>query len=273
MVDEARARKIAATVLAQNRTFPNAIVLATDTEAIDFSNGEIAIPKQARFLVIDGQHRLWAQEFSGYAAPYACLIHIGLDERKMAELFLEINDNQKRVPSSLRWDLVRLVRPEDEPEAMRAADLVYELATEEGSPLFQRVDLTGERKQITLKQGSVAPAIKSIVRVAPLRTEPYESQHRLLRAYFSAIRERDVDGWEDGKGPLYQARVVRALIRVLPEAMRKLKKPPKEVEARDFYLLLKKLDLESLSDERIRAQHGNAGIAAITETIRKQIFN
>jgi DNA sulfur modification protein DndB len=273
MVNEARARKIAATVLAQNRTFPNAIVLATDTEAIDFSNGKIAIPKQARFLVIDGQHRLWAQEFSGYEAPYACLIHIGLDERKMAELFLEINDNQKRVPSSLRWDLVRLVRPEDEPEAMRAADLVYELATEEGSPLFQRVDLTGERKQITLKQGSVAPAIKSIVRAAPFRTEPYESQHRLLRAYFSAIRERDVDGWEDGKGPLYQARVVRALIQVLPEAMRKLNKPPKEVEAGDFYRLLKKLDLESLSDERIRAQHGNAGIAAITKTIREQIFN
>jgi DGQHR domain-containing protein len=274
MVDQRRARQIAATVLSQERTFPNAIVLATDSKRVSIEGDGLRFPSNIRFLVIDGQHRLWAQEYSEFDATYACLVHPGLDERKMAELFLEINDTQKRVPSSLRWDLVRLVQPEDDPAAIRATDLLYDLSTQEDSPLFQRIDLTGEQPEITLKQGSLAPEFKKLTggRISPLRELGYEAQMNVLKSFFVSVKECDPDGWETAKGALYKARVLRALLNLLPEMLRRASKEPQDLGPQYFYTFMSRIDLQTLSSEEIRAQQGSAGIAAITNTIRDQIF-
>jgi DGQHR domain-containing protein len=103
VVSEKRALQIAKTVLDYGRTFPNAIVLATDKNDLRIQDGIVTLPTKIKFLVVDGQHRLWAQKFSENIANYACMIHMGLSEEEMASLFIEINDNQKRVPPSLRW--------------------------------------------------------------------------------------------------------------------------------------------------------------------------
>jgi DGQHR domain-containing protein len=157
VVNEDRARAIAVAVLDQQRSFPNAIVLATDTKDAKINQSHVNFKNNAKFLIIDGQHRLWSQNFSTFDAPFICVIHLGLVEKEMAELFLEINDNQKRVPSSLRWDLFRLTRPEDDPVGVRTADLVYDLASERDSPLYQRIDMTGENPRISLKHRSSTP--------------------------------------------------------------------------------------------------------------------
>src|SRR5206468_2957857 len=95
IVREDRVREIAATVLDQHRTFPNAIILATNAENLSITGAELDIPDDARFLVIDGQHRLWSQRYSDFEATYCCMMHMGLTEPEMARLFLEINDNQR----------------------------------------------------------------------------------------------------------------------------------------------------------------------------------
>jgi DGQHR domain-containing protein len=274
MVSESRARSIAAGVLDQQRTFPNAIVLATDSTRIAAHDCHINMPGTVKFLVVDGQHRLWAQHYSEFDAQYACTIHVGLSEQRMAELFLEINDNQKRVPSSLRWDLVRLVETDEDQPSRRAADLVYELATDVDSPLYQRIDLTGENPEISLKQGSIAPEVKRLVslRESALFDIPYETQYVTLRGYFAAIRERDADGWASAKGALYKARVIRGLLRVLSPLLEDIGRKLELVRARDFLPALRKLDLGSLSDEALRTKHGNAGIAQITQTIHDQVI-
>ena len=164
IVREDRANQIAVAVLNQRRTFPNAIVIATDIETIEIHESELSIPEDAMFLIVDGQHRLWAQKYSDFEAPYGCMIHTGLSQEEMARLFLEINENQKRVPASLRWDLVRLLQPEGEPHRVAAADIVYLLATEEESPFYQRIDLTGEQPEILIKQGSLAPELSNLLR-------------------------------------------------------------------------------------------------------------
>jgi hypothetical protein len=58
IVREDRARQIAATVITQGRTFPNAIVLATDHDSFSIDVTKVILPADARFLVVDGQHRL-----------------------------------------------------------------------------------------------------------------------------------------------------------------------------------------------------------------------
>ncbi len=275
IVREERARKIAAAVLAQHRTFPNAIVLATDATAFHRSNGHLSIPSTTRLLVVDGQHRLWAQRFSSFQASYGCVIHMGLTEVGMAQLFLEINDNQKRVPSSLRWDLVRLVRPDDDPYTIGAAELVLELNTDETSPLFQRIDLTGEQPEISLKQGSLAPELKTLLSTQKGRFFKlgYEKQYEILIRYLAAIRALDTAGWKRGTSAFYKARVLRALIRLLPEIIEKMHKPAESISTADYRRLLDRVDRDALAPDAIRAAQGSAGMNAIYMQLKAQVLN
>ena len=271
IVREVRARQIALTVLDQRRTFPNAVILATDVDEIEQVSGQVIIPSDARFLVIDGQHRLWAQRFSGFHAMYACVIHLGLTERDMAELFLEINDNQKRVPSSLRWDLVRLVQPESDPAAIAAAEAVYLLATEDGSPFFQRIDLTGEQVEIQIKQGSLAPEFKRLFsRRSPLHPYSFEQQYGVILEYSIAISQIDSDRWGRPESAFFKARVLRALFQLLGDIAKI--EPFEQLKAWYFIEYLERIDEDSLDPESIRAQQGSAGIRAIYLQLREQVL-
>ena len=270
IVREARAREIALAVLDQRRTFPNAIVLATDRQDITANNGLTRIPSDMKFLVVDGQHRLWAQHFSEFAATYACIVHLGLTEIDMANMFLEINDTQKRVPSSLRWDLVRLVRPDDDPTGVAASDMVHALATEEESPLFQRIDLTGEQPAIQLKQGSVAPELKRLVASRTFSGQSFEQQSFVVLQYFVALREVDRDGWRSGVSNFLKARVLRGLLRLLGDLAKG--SPFDELNARYFVPFLSRIDIDSLAPEAIRAVQGSAGVKAIHDHLKVQVI-
>jgi DNA sulfur modification protein DndB len=273
MVREDRAKEIAVAVLEQRRTFPNAIVLATDKTDLTSNGGTVELPPRTRFLVVDGQHRLWAQKFSQFEAQYACVVHVGLSEVDMARLFLEINDNQKRVPSSLRWDLVRLVRPDDDPTAIAAVELVYLLATEDESPFFQRIDLTGEQSELQLKQASLAPDIKALLsKRSVLSPLSFDEQYRVILRYFLAIRDLDRDGWRSASSPFYKARVLRAMLRLMPDLIRNMHKTPSEITHQDFAPYLGRIRTASLDPATIRAAQGTAGIKAIYDQLHSQVF-
>lgn len=274
VVKERRAREIAVSVLEQQRTFPNAIILATDIKTFELIDCKIIIPDKIKFLVVDGQHRLWSQHFSSFVANYSCLIHTGLSEVEMAKLFLEINDNQKRVPTSLRWDLIRLVKPEDDPYGIAATEIIYSLATEEESPLYQRIDLTGEQAEITIKQGSLAPEIKSLVSSrSPFNKMSLDDQYEVITHFFIAIKNLDVDGWINADSPFYANRIIRALLQLLRRDISlKTEKELNELRSDDFSIYLEKIDPEMLSPERLRGVQGGAGISAIYKEMKSQVF-
>lgn len=275
VVKEVRARQIAMNVLEQGRTFPNALVLSTNVQSFKAGAGEkgFHLPGNLKFLVVDGQHRLWAQHFATKEANYACVVHLGLDEPQMARLFLEINDNQKRVPSSLRWDLVRLVRPNDDPNQIAAADIVYELATSNESPLFQRIDLTGEQPEIGLKQSSIAPEVKLLVssKRGPLVSMDLDERYDLIVKYLTALRSYDSAAWRSGSTPFMKARVFRALLKVLPDVAALAKKQSASISTPSLIKIIKKIDATKLSTEEIKALQGSAGIKEIQDLLKKQI--
>ena len=276
VVKEERAKEIAWTVLDEARTFPNAVVLATNSRSVADGDGHFTLPNSAKFLVVDGQHRIWAQNFSEFEAMYACVVHFGLTEVEMARLFLEINDNQKRVPSSLRWDLVRLVRPNDDPYAIAAAEMVYSLATDKNSPLFQRIDLTGEQGEKDLKQGSLAPEFKTLLnnKKVGIRQLNFEDAYELILRYLDALRAADADGWRSGESPFLGARVMRASLRLLPEIIEveRAQSNPLEIQPQKLRQYIKRVPLESLDMERIRALQGTAGIKHISDAMRERLF-
>jgi DGQHR domain-containing protein len=279
VVKEERAREIAKTVLDKGRTFPNAITLATDAESFELSGGLLKLPGRARFLVVDGQHRLWAQRYSEHEGLYPCVIHAHRTEKQMAELFLEINDNQRRVPSSLRWDLVRLVRSEDESTAM-TADVVYELATRAESPFFatgtSSIDLTGERdkepQSLSIKQGSLAPEIRTLIRRnIKKHARTVDAYTDLLVRCFTALKSIDGAAWATPESQFFKARVLRAVIRVLSDVV--MSSPHLEsLTTTKLRVMFSNIDPETLSGEAVRKIQGSAGVQDLYEELRKQVI-
>ena len=277
IVKERRAKEIARTVLDVGRAFPNAITLATDVEEFGIgSDCALRLPARIKFLVVDGQHRLWAQQYSKVEGKYPCVIHTGQSEQGMARLFLEINDNQRRVPSSLRWDLYRLVRPGDKSKVM-AADIVYELATRRDSPFYSvgtepvAIDLTGEDQSLTIRQGSLAPEIKSIVSKHTKKFgDDLEDYLGLLIRYFTAIKSLDPGGWGRPRSTFFQARVLRALLRVLSDLI---------VQEGDVDSLttsklreqLARVNTATLAPDNVRRVQGSAGVHDLYMQMRGQI--
>lgn len=272
LVKEDRAKQIARTVIEKGRAFPNAITLATNVKKFPFASGKITLPAKAKLLVVDGQHRLWAQTYAVVEATYACIVHLGKTEKEMAELFLEINDNQRRVPSSLRWDLVRLVRPQGKQAAITASELVYELATRPESPFYIALDLTGEKNDLSIKQGSLAPEIETLVTRASKHTDiGFDDYLTLLIRYFSAIRSLDPNGWGDPKSTYYKARVFRALIRVLTDLVAQVPSIA-TLTMHELRTRLQKIDPATLSEERIRMAQGSVGVQDLYAEIHRQVF-
>ncbi len=271
IVKEQRAREIARTVLDTNRTFPNAITLATTAKAFKMTGQTLKLPPNAKFLVVDGQHRLWAQRYSKVVGTYPCIIHMDRTEQQMAALFLEINDNQRRVPSSLRWDLVRLVRSEDQSTAI-TADIVYELATRRESPFYAvGIDLTGEKKSLTIKQGSLAPEIKTLVARHMKKTgAEYDDYLNLLIRFFVAIRSLDPEGWGDSQSTFFKARVLRALLRVLSDMLSMTAINALTTER--IREQLDRIDQSTLAEPEVRRMQGSAGVKDLYTLMHKQVF-
>lgn len=274
LVNKARAKDIAKAVLDKKANFPNAIVLASAVDKFEHDGESIIVDAAKKLFVVDGQHRLWAQTFSEEECLYYCLIHCDLSIEKMARLFLDINDNQKRVPSSLRWDLYRLVHDEDEPMLKAASELVKDLNTIEESPLYGLVDPTGETSRIGLKQGSLAPEICNLISQtrSVFKVDGYQTQYDLLSKYLSAIKALDSSGWKRGDSQFYQARILRVLIRLLPEIMKKIKTKPKACTSSDFLPYLRKINPKSVSQKALIAKQGSAGMSDIYKAIKKQVF-
>jgi len=271
IVKEQRAREIARTVLDTHRTFPNAITLATKAKSFSIDANLLKLPPKAKFLVVDGQHRLWAQHYSHVVGIYPCIIHMDRTEQQMAELFLEINDNQKKVPSSLRWDLVRLVRQGDRGTVM-TADIVYELAERKDSPFADvGIDLTGEKKDLTIKQGSLAPEIKTLIsRRLKRKPAEFDEYVDLLIRFFVAIRSLDPEGWGSTDSTFFKARVLRALLRVLSDIM--IKMPMDKLTTDQLRGMLSRIDKSTLSEEAVRKAQGSAGVQDLYVQMRKQVL-
>lgn len=140
--------------------FPNSIIISIDTNgkglSIDQSSskvdstiskiGILHIPKRYRSAyIIDGQHRLYGYSDSLYAATNTIPVvaFVDLDRTEQIKLFMDINENQKAVPKSLRvtlnadmlWESPDL---SEQRQALRSK-IAQMLGEEATSPLNSRI--------------------------------------------------------------------------------------------------------------------------------------
>ncbi|MBP7509056.1 MAG: DGQHR domain-containing protein [Prolixibacteraceae bacterium] len=151
--------------------FPNSLVISIDTQGknlkFDTSSmrvegsisklGILHLPKRYRSAyIIDGQHRLYGYSDTKYARTNSIPVvaFIDLDREEQIKLFMDINENQKAVPKTLRVTLNAdmLWESDDYNERRQAlrSKIAQMLGEEDTSPLLGRV-VVGENESSPTK--------------------------------------------------------------------------------------------------------------------------
>lgn len=149
MLSTSRVKKIASYIDAGN-SIPNNVLLSLDNARISNSGNKLFIPNEADAgWVIDGQHRLAGAHEAKKTIKFIAVAYIGLSEDQQVKLFVDINREQKGVPTSLYYDLLKYL-PTEKSEAdiarERSADIANQLKRDENSPFYGRIVITSPKK-------------------------------------------------------------------------------------------------------------------------------
>lgn len=150
--------------------------------------------------VIDGQHRI-----AGFEAAIAeddsignrnviITLCLGLNTKQAAEIFLNINTEQKPAPKSLIYDLFgELVEDENKAAINRATDLARALNENMESPLYNFIKFPGSPKRTQgIELSTVVSALKEHVNINGVlqayKLKDFENQFKILLNFFSSIQ-------------------------------------------------------------------------------------
>ena len=150
--------------------FPNSLIVSIDYKDegepfVAFENqpssgaiaGTLTLPKKYRSIyVIDGQHRLYGYSDSdmAFSNVVPVVAFINLPPERQVAMFMEINENQKKVSKALRNTLnVDLLWKSSNPRERKEAlmlKVAEELGDHKRSPLYGRI-VTGENSTTELR--------------------------------------------------------------------------------------------------------------------------
>ena len=212
--------------------------------------GILHLPKRYRSAyIIDGQHRLYGYSDSIYATTdcIPVVAFVDLDRQEQIKLFMDINENQKAVPKTLRvtlnadmlWD-----SPDynERRQALRSK-IAQMLGEEETSPLLSRVVIGEDEKSATkcITVGAIQTALKNctfmsqfgkkntIVKDGTFDVGENQPTCDLLYPFLEGclryVKNATLDEWERGDsndGMLTMNRRIQALIRVISDIVNHL---------------------------------------------------
>lgn len=244
--------------------FPNSIIISIDTngkglvfdqsaskvEGTISKIGILHIPKRYRSAyIIDGQHRLYGYSDSLYASTNTIPVvaFVDLERTEQIKLFMDINENQKAVPKSLRVTLNAdmLWESSDYSEQRQAlrSKIAQMLGEESTSPLHSRV-VIGENES-TPDRCITVEAIQSALKKCRFfdtygkknalqkegtfdcgdNQETCDLFYPFIERCLLYVREACLPEWERGdrdNGMLTMNRGIQAVIRVIDDIVNML---------------------------------------------------
>lgn len=224
-------------VLRGNGFFNTFILNWTHSSAVpslDRAAREISVPLVAQAAqVIDGQHRLAGLEKAMLDDPEVgereILVSMTLEltTKEAAQIFLNINTEQKPVPKSLIYDLFG--ETDDDPNHLinRANDIAIELNENEDSPYYSLIKFPGMTKgvgaiDLSTVISTLKPHLSSGGAFAKYNLHSFKYQKSVLLNLFIAIKSfYDNQGlWENkGKNPFLRAAGFAGAIDFLVESL------------------------------------------------------
>lgn len=206
----------------QGNTFFNSFILNWTDKSyvprIDDDQMEIDLV-HASAQVIDGQHRL-----EGLKAAFAnhddigerdlvVTLCIGLTTQQAAEIFLNINTEQKPVPKSLMFDLFGEVVSDENHCINRATDIAKALNEDPSSPLYKLIKFPGAPRgvghiELSTFVSAFKESFKKDGRFYSYRLQNLDAQKTVISNYFLAIKNSYVSKkiWDiSSKNPFLKA--------------------------------------------------------------------
>ena len=190
-------------VLAGNSFFNSFILNWTDHNYLpkinttDLTLSLNLVPSSAQ--VIDGQHRLEGLK-SAFEVDsdigetnIVVTLCIGLTTKEAAQIFLNINTEQKPVPKSLMYDLFGEVINDDEHSINRATDIARELNDDVGSPLYKLIKFPGAPRGVgVIELSTFVSALQDSLKKDGVfnqyKINEFSTQRKVIFNYFTAIK-------------------------------------------------------------------------------------
>lgn len=206
-------------------TFPNSIILNLDSNKVRFeaaaeeNRGTMVIPREKGIAwIIDGQHRLYGFEHSeGKEFNLLVAAYLGLSIRDQATIFKVINSTQKGVSPSLIYDLIDLTKDAEFLDE-RAHEIVKALNEDNDSPWKREIKMLGVGKGI-LSQAAFIGELKRMLRDPIFEEYPAGEQIKILKDYFTALKELFPTAWVSKKHVLCKTLGVAATLLIMPKVL------------------------------------------------------
>jgi DGQHR domain-containing protein len=218
---ESRLRQIARYVDDRRGAIPNNIIVDFFHEGVvvDEAKRTITVPSTEPVAwVIDGQHRLFGFDFAHTQYPLLVTAFVRLDLKKEVDMFVTINTEQKRLPSSLALDLLGITGTEEDINR-RCRELVAKLNEDEESPWYGQVNMTGEGTGHIALVNYVRKVKPLVSHLGVLHNYTFLQQYGALVNFWSAIKAVYADQW--GKSLLTKTLGFGALMNLFPTVFTK----------------------------------------------------
>jgi DGQHR domain-containing protein len=165
-LDESRAQEVADYIDTGVGSIPTAIILSAQEAAkLKYSSRNKTISVELHnhaFIIIDGQHRVWGFTKAKNSIRVPVVIYESLTRAEEARLFIDINQNQKSVPTELILDVKRLLDNESADEK-RCSELFELFYTDKASILLSQL-ARAERSKGKLSRITFNNAVSGILK-------------------------------------------------------------------------------------------------------------
>lgn len=206
-------------------TFPNSIIINIDSGKARFepspegNRGTMIIKKEKGVAwIIDGQHRLFGFEKSeGKEFDLLVAAYLGLSIRDQATIFKVINSTQKGVSLSLIYDLIDLTKDAEYLDS-RGHEIVKALNEDNDSPWKGQFKMLGVGGGI-ISQAAFIVELKKLLQDPIFKEYPPGEQIKILKDYFTALKELFPDAWGSKKHVLCKTSGVAATLLIMPKVL------------------------------------------------------
>ena len=224
-------------------------------------------------FVVDGQHRLRAFEKvkkDDFLLPVSVLIDLSLAE--VAELFVQINYNQKPVNKSHVFDLLG-ISEKIFPKYYSSHQAVVLLQEDSSSPFYNKVKMLGVGKGF-ISQAALITAIEKykIQKTIEDAVGSFDKEdiYNVLWHFFTAVEKVFENYWGDGK-LLSKTVGIKALIKLCNDLLIKSFQDGEDFSSDYVSDELSKINSQIFEQEKILHGIGEKGVSTLYGEIRKEL--
>lgn len=265
-LNESRAKSIAKYMDGNKGSIPSPIILSAQKGVnFNFKNGRISFDNKINksFLVLDGQHRLYGYELSEKSFMVPIVVYSGLSISQEVSLFIDINSNQKGVPTALLLDIKQIAGTETSLEEKQR--IVFDKLMEDSV-------LTGHLSPDQSRRGKISrsafnDSTKSLFERGTFKNKDAEIIFKGIKNYLEAS-ELALDVSKSEAAKLYKTVIFKSLFQMFNEVITKTLTEHGNVKTPSIFKVIEPIG--TISYENFSGA-GNATIRRLTTAMRDEI--